>query len=67
MIGPKKDRKRWQWLLVLPFIFLLWPAWYANAAPEVAGIPFFYWYQFSWIALTAVLTAAVYLLTRADA
>ena len=34
------------------------------AAPELAGIPFFYWYQFAWVVVAAVLTAIVYLATR---
>ncbi len=52
------------WLLVLPFLGTLWPALYARAEPSVAGIPFFYWYQFAWIALTALIVGTVYVLTR---
>ena len=28
--------------------------------PELAGIPFFYWYQFAWVLVAAVLTLVVY-------
>jgi len=28
------------------------------------GFPFFYWYQFAWVPLSAVLTGIVYLVTR---
>jgi len=37
---------------------------YASAAPALAGIPFFYWYQFLWVFISAVLTAIVYFATR---
>ena len=51
-------------VLLIPFVALLWPALYASYQPELAGIPFFYWYQFLWLILTAVLTAIVYAATR---
>ncbi|MDQ6779535.1 MAG: DUF3311 domain-containing protein [Candidatus Eremiobacteraeota bacterium] len=57
-------RKRWHWLLLLPFIFMLWPPFYARVEPALAGIPFFYWYQFVWVVLSALTTGAVYLLTH---
>ena len=50
--------------LLVPFIALLWPPFYAMDQPELSGIPFFYWYQFLWLVLTAILTAIVYGLTR---
>lgn len=49
-------------LLLLPFIALCWPPFYNFRAPELAGIPFFYWFQLLWIVITAVITAVVYLL-----
>ncbi len=42
-------------LLLLPFVALLWVASYDRAAPELAGIPFFYWYQLAWVGLAAML------------
>jgi len=57
-------RTRWYWLLLLPFVCMLWPALYARVDPTVAGIPFFYWYQFAWVVLSALLTALVYRLSR---
>ena len=30
----------------------------------MAGVPFFYWYQFLWIALTSLVTFGVYLLAH---
>ncbi len=37
-------------LLLLPFVGLLYPPFYARLEPRLSGIPFFIWYQFSWIA-----------------
>jgi hypothetical protein len=53
-------------LLCLPFIATLWPALYAHAEPSIGGVPFFYWYQFLCIGMTAVVLAIVYLSTRTD-
>lgn len=49
-----------QLLLLIPFIALCWPAFYNTAEPQLAGLPFFYWYQLAWIILTAIITAIVY-------
>jgi len=54
----------WLWLLVIPFIGLLWPAWYSSVGPQFAGIPFFYWYQFLWVFIGAGITVVVYALDR---
>jgi hypothetical protein len=51
-------------LLVVPFIAILWVPSYAGAEPSLVGIPFFYWYQFLWVLISAVLTAIVYVATR---
>ena len=29
-------------------------------SPSCSGFPFFYWYQFAWVPLTALLTWIVY-------
>jgi hypothetical protein len=57
------NRAVW-WLLVLPFVALLVPAFYARAEPALFGFPFFYWYQFAWLLATSGLTALVYRATR---
>jgi hypothetical protein len=54
----------WYALLALPLLGLLYPPLYATRDPELAGIPFFYWYQFAWVIVSAVLTLVVYLATR---
>ena len=54
-----------QLLLLLPFIGTLWLPFYAMTQPELGGaIPFFYWYMFLWIILSAVITAVVYFITK---
>ena len=58
---PEKKRRSWALLLLLlPFIVLLWPPLYNFDQPELAGIPFFYWFQLLMVVLTAALTAALY-------
>ena len=62
--GSKRRSARWNWLLILPAIGLLFPAVYARATPAVFGFPFFYWYQFAWVFLTAAITGLVDVLAR---
>ena len=57
-------RSPWYLLLILPYLFLLWPPLYAKAEPSLLGFPFFYWYQFLWVPVSAALTGLVYLKTR---
>ena len=47
-------------LLLIPFVVMMWVPFYNRALPEVAGIPFFYWYQLLWIPLGALLLLLVY-------
>jgi hypothetical protein len=62
--GSRKRSVYWNWLLLLPAIGLLFPAIYARATPALFGFPFFYWYQFAWVFLTAAITALVYFLAK---
>jgi uncharacterized membrane protein YhdT len=54
----------WYLLLVLPFVGLLIPPIYASDGPRLFGFPFFYWYQFAWVIVAAVLTILVYRVTK---
>jgi hypothetical protein len=56
--------RRWYLLLAVPFLGLLYPPLYATEDPELFGFPFFYWYQFAWVPVTAGLTYFVYRMTR---
>lgn len=71
MTEPPRSRARSlaRWiaavLLVIPLVFPLLVGTYDRAEPEFAGFPFYYWYQFLWILIGAVLTAIAYwLLSR---
>ena len=55
-----KTRTGWKLLLVLPYLGLCFPQVYARATPELFGFPFFYWYQFLWVVLTAGILGLVY-------
>jgi len=46
--------------LLFPFIGLLWIPFYNKEFPSILGFPFFYWYQFMWVPLTALIIWIVY-------
>jgi hypothetical protein len=52
-------RELWYLIFVVPFAALLYP-FYLKASPSLGGFPFFYWYQFAWLFITAGLTWFVY-------
>ncbi len=51
-------------LLLAPFVALLWVSSYAKDKPRLLGFPFFYWYQFLWVLISAALTLLAYALVR---
>ncbi len=58
---PSNKNRRWfLFLLIIPFIVLLWPPFYNHMDPKLFDIPFFYWFQLLWIILTAIITTIVY-------
>ncbi|MEO6982778.1 MAG: DUF3311 domain-containing protein [Edaphobacter sp.] len=57
---PLQRRSKWLLLLVLPYLGLCFPQLYARSAPALWGFPFFYWYQFAWVIVTAALLGIVY-------
>jgi uncharacterized protein DUF3311 len=56
--------RAWYLLLLVPLIGVLIPTFYNRVEPELAGIPFFYWYQMLWVPLSVLVTVLVYFLTR---
>jgi len=67
MAGPATTNRRGNWarvLLLVPFVALLVPNFYAHADPRLAGIPFFVWYQFLWVILGVAITGLVYAASR---
>ena len=68
LVSGSAPSSAWHALLAVPFVGLLWVPLYNRLEPAVAGFPYFYWYQFVWIGVSAGLTAIVYFATRdADA
>ncbi len=65
-VPRRNDRAGSQWwllLLLLPFVGVLWVPFFNRIGPELWGVPFFFWYQFLWVIVSAVLTAWVYVKT----
>jgi hypothetical protein len=61
--APEKGvvRVSWtRWLLVLPFIAILWVPFYNSVEPRLWSVPFFFWYQLLWVLLVAVIIGIVY-------
>lgn len=56
--------KRWLWLLIVPWIAMVWVPSYNKVDPQLWGFPFFYWYQLAWVLASAVITALVYVKTK---
>jgi hypothetical protein len=52
--------RAWYLLLLIPLLALGIPPLYAHEKPELFGFPFFYWYQFAWVPLSALITYVVY-------
>jgi len=61
----RRRRARWpELLLLVPFLAVLWVPSYNSVEPQLAGIPFFYWYQLAMVIVGAALTAIVYFATE---
>jgi uncharacterized membrane protein YhdT len=60
----RSDHSHWNWLLLLPLVATLIPAFYNKVSPELFDIPFFYWYQLAAISIGVTTTLVVYVKTR---
>jgi len=57
----RRRRMRWpMFLLLVPILAVLWVPFYNSVEPQLAGIPFFYWYQLLWIVIGAALILFAY-------
>ena len=56
----------WNLLLLLPLVATLVPTFYNRTEPELAGWPFFYWYQMVAIPGSVIITLIVYRATRGE-
>ncbi len=50
----------WLWLLLLPYIGLLWVPFYNTHDPVVLEFPFFDWCQLAWVPITSLLIWLAY-------
>ena len=57
---PSPDRTPLNWLLLLPVLATLFPPLYNRRAPELLGVPFFYWYQLAAVLIGVVCCYVVY-------
>ena len=51
-----------RFLLIIPFLLVVWVPFYNRVEPTLADIPFFYWYQLAAILIGAAVAIIVYLL-----
>jgi hypothetical protein len=51
-------------LLTAAILGTLWVPLYVRSMPELGPFPFFYWYQFIWVPLSAVILWICYLLLK---
>lgn len=51
-------------LLLIPCVALAAVPLYSREKPEIAGWPFFYWYQVLWVLLTPIMTYAAYVIIK---
>jgi uncharacterized membrane protein (DUF441 family) len=61
---PRSDKHPLNWLLLLPLLATLIPAFYNRIEPTLLGIPFFYWYQLAAISIGVITTLIVYRVSR---
>jgi Protein of unknown function (DUF3311) len=58
------DASAWHWLLWLPVVLPLITPLYNRIEPRWWGIPFFYWFQLSFVGLDIAVVMLVYLATK---
>jgi hypothetical protein len=64
---PGKGLATWGTVTVLLTVAIagtLWVPIYARSLPKLGQFPFFYWYQFLWVPVAAVLCWICYLLLK---
>ncbi|HEV3356450.1 MAG TPA: DUF3311 domain-containing protein [Pseudonocardiaceae bacterium] len=56
----------WNLLLLVPLLMLITP-WFNHDSPRLAGLPFFYWYQFAFVIVGVACVWIVYAMTKKPA
>lgn len=59
-----RDSSAWHWLLWLPVLLPLITPVYNRVEPRWAGIPFFYWFQLSFVGVDIAVVTFVYQVTK---
>jgi hypothetical protein len=52
--------------VIIPFVAVLGVPIYDKTTPEVAGFPFFFWWQLLWVGITAALMGLAYFVVRRE-
>jgi hypothetical protein len=58
------ERNPWHWLLLVPIVLPLITALYNRLDPRLFGIPFFYWFQLTFVGLEIAIVTLVYQATK---
>jgi hypothetical protein len=59
-----RDSSAWHWLLWLPVLLPLITPVYNRVEPRWAGVPFFYWFQLSFVGFDIAVVTFVYQVTK---
>jgi len=57
---PRRGRRWALWLLLLPIAAIVYPPLYNHRTPDLAGVPFFVWYQMLAVVFGGAVTGLVY-------
>ncbi|MDA8297045.1 MAG: DUF3311 domain-containing protein [Actinomycetota bacterium] len=60
MATPRGRRKHWQWMLLVPFLGLVYPPLYARSGPRLISLPFVVWYQFALVVVGLLASALAF-------
>ena len=52
--------------VVAPFVAVLTVPLYNKRSPQIAGVPFFFWWQLLWVLVTAALMGLAYFVIRRE-
>ena len=63
-VEQSADASAWHWLLWLPVVLPLMTPLYNRVEPRWWGIPFFYWFQLSFVGLDIAVVTLVYQATK---
>jgi hypothetical protein len=59
--GSTAKTRLWIVIFLALFAVTLWVPLYNRVEPTLFGVPFFYWFQFAWIIVAAIVTGVAYL------